>query len=281
MAVTAQPLILDHAVIGVLDRLDEAAAIYRKLGFALTPRGYHTLGSINHLAVFGENYLELLGFPPDSDGNRADLWSYPIGLNGLAFRTTDAASLQRELGDAGKPVTEWRDFSRPADVGGIEKSASFRTFQIGKEALSNGRFFFCQHNTPELVWQPKDQSHPNGVLDIVDVFIVSRAPKAITELLGGFANTDAPDIVSEGIAIHARTVTLHILSEADAASRFGSSIPTDFDGNERKVALGLKVRSLEATADVLAQGGFSPHAFEGGLLVDADAANGVALWFKE
>ncbi|MBB3569083.1 VOC family protein [Rhizobium sp. BK491] len=281
MAVTAQPLILDHAVIGVLDRLDEAAAIYRRLGFALTPRGYHTLGSINHLAVFGENYLELLGFPPDSDGNRADLWSYPIGLNGLAFRTTDAAGLQRELGDAGKPVTEWRDFSRPVDVGGIEKSASFRTFQIGKEALSNGRVFFCQHNTPELVWQPKDQSHPNGVLDIVDVFIVSRAPQAITELLGGFANTDAPDIVSEGIAIHAGAVTLHILSEADAASRFGSSIPTDFDGNERKVALGLKVRSLEATADALAQGGFSPHAFEGGLLVDADAANGVALWFKE
>ncbi|AGB74210.1 MULTISPECIES: VOC family protein [Rhizobium] len=279
MAVTAQPLILDHAVIGVLDRLDEAAAIYRKLGFALTPRGYHTLGSINHLAVFGENYLELLGFPPDSDGKRADLWSYPVGLNGLAFRTADAASLQRELGDAGKPVTEWRDFSRPVDVGGIEKSASFRTFQIGKEAISNGRFFFCQHNTPELVWQPRDQSHPNGVLNIVDVFIVSRAPQTLTELLGGFANTTASDISS--VAIQAGTVTLHILSEADAASRFGSSIPTDFDGNERKVALGLKVRSLEATAGVLAQGGFSPRALEGGLLVDADAANGVALWFKE
>lgn len=281
MVVTAQPLLLDHAVIGVLDRLDEAAAIYRRLGFALTPRGYHTLGSINHLAAFGENYLELLGFPPDVDGKRADLWSYPVGLNGLAFRTTDAAALQRELGDAGKPVTEWRDFSRPVDVGGVEKSASFRTFQIGKEAISNGRFFFCQHNTPELVWQPRDQSHPNGVLDIVDVFIVSRAPQTLTELLGGFANTAASDINCNGIAIQAGTVTLHILSEADAAARFGSAIPADFDGNERKVALGLKVRSLEATADVLAQGGFSPRAFEGGLLVDADAANGVALWFKE
>ncbi|KAA1175340.1 VOC family protein [Rhizobium tropici] len=281
MVVTAQPLILDHAVVGVLDWLDEAAAIYRKLGFALTPRGYHTLGSINHLAVFGENYLELLGFPPDSDGKRADLWSYPIGLNGLAFRTTDAASLQRELADAGKPVTEWRDFSRPVDVGGVEKSANFRTFQIGKEAISNGRFFFCQHNTPELVWQPRNQSHPNGVLDIVDVFIVSRAPQTPTELLGGFANIAASDINSDGIAIRAGTVTLHILSEVDAASRFGPSIPTDFDGNERKVALGLKVRSLEATADVLAQGGFSPRAFEDGLLVDAGAANGVALWFKE
>ncbi|SCB28389.1 VOC family protein [Rhizobium hainanense] len=281
MAVTAQPLILDHAVVGVLDRLDEAAAVYRKLGFALTPRGYHTLGSINHLAVFGENYLELLGFPPDSNGKRADLWSYPTGLNGLAFRTADAASLQRELGEAGKPVTEWRDFSRPVDVGGTQKSASFRTFQIGKEAISNGRFFFCQHNTPDLVWQPRDQSHPNGVLDIVDIFIVSRAPQTLTELLGGFANTVAPEITRDGIAIHTGIVTLHILSEANATSRFGLAIPASFDGNERKVALGLKVRSLQVTADVLAQGGLSSRPFEGGLLVDADAANGVALWFKE
>jgi len=167
------------------------------------------------------------------------------------------------------------------DVDGTEKPASFRTFQIGKDALSNGRFFFCQHNTPELVWQARDQNHPNGVLDIVDVFIVSRAPHTITELLGGFPNTAAPEISSDGIAIQAGIVTLHILYEANAASRFGSAIPANFEGNERKVALGLKVRSLEAAADVLKQGGFSPRTFEGGVLVDADAANGVALWFKE
>ncbi|MFT4181930.1 MAG: VOC family protein [Rhizobium sp.] len=281
MAATAQPLILDHAVIGVLDGLDAAAAVYRKLGFTLTPRGYHTLGSINHLAIFGENYLELLGFPQENDRKRADLWSYPVGLNGLAFRTTDAAALQSELGKAGKSVTEWRDFSRPVDVGGTEKSASFRTFQLGKEAISNGRFFFCQHNTPELVWQPADQHHPNGVLDIVDVFIVSRAPQAITELLGGFPNTAAPRVNDEGIAVQAGIVTIHIISEDRAAARFGKAIPQHFEGRERKVALGLKVRSLKTAADVLAAGGQSALPFEGGLLVDAKAANGVALWFRE
>ena len=31
------------------------------LGFQLTPMGKHSLGSANHLAVFGEDYLELLG----------------------------------------------------------------------------------------------------------------------------------------------------------------------------------------------------------------------------
>ncbi len=281
MALTAQRLILDHAVIGVLDRLDDAADVYRRLGFKLTPRGYHTLGSINHLAVFGENYLELLGFLQENDRKRSDLWSYPVGLNGLAFRTTDAAGLQSELGAAGKSVTEWRDFSRPVDVEGTEKSASFRTFQLGKDAISNGRFFFCQHNTPDLVWQAGDQNHPNGVLNIVDVFIVSRAPQAITELLAGFPNTAAPKVSKNGIAIQAGIVTLHIISEDHAASRFGSAIPRSFEGNERKVALGLKVRSLKIAADILTHGGFSPSAFEEGLLVDADAANGVAVWFKE
>ena len=179
MSGTAQPLALDHAVIGVLDQLDSAAAIYRKLGFKLTPRGYHTLGSINHLAVFGENYLELLGFPPGDEKKRSDLWSYPAGLNGLALRTTDAATLRGELAAAGKPVTDWKDFSRPVDVDGGQKPASFRTFQLGQDAISNGRFFFCQHNTPELVWRPIDQDHPNSVLDISDVFIVSRSLKRL------------------------------------------------------------------------------------------------------
>jgi len=280
MPATAQPLILDHAVIGVHDKLDTAADVYRKLGFALTPRGYHTLGSINHLAIFGDNYLELLGFPSEGEKKRADLWSYPPGLNGLALRTTDAATLQRELASAGKPVTEWKDFSRPVEVDGVLKPASFRTFQIGAEVLSNGRFFFCQHNTPELVWRAADQNHPNGVLNISDVFIVSRTPQTIIELLDGFPSV-TPEATDAGITIPAGTAVLHILSEESANSRFGSAIPQNFDGNERKVALGLTVRSLEAAADALARGGFSPRPFEGGLLVDAEAANGVALWFKQ
>ncbi|MGV1760775.1 VOC family protein [Rhizobium sp. A22-96] len=281
MSVTAQPLVLDHAVIGVLDQLDTAAELYRKLGFALTPRGYHTLGSINHLAVFADNYVELLGFPPEGDKKRTDLWSYPVGLNGLAFRTTDAATLQGELAAAGKPVTDWRDFSRPVDVDGEQKPASFRTFQIGGDTISNGRFFFCQHNTPELVWRPVDQNHPNGVLNISDVFIVSRAPQTITELLDGFPSAAAPQIHEGGISIQAGVVTIHLISEASALTRFGSAVPQGFEGNERKVALGLKVRSLKTAADALAFGGFSPQPFDGGLLIDADAASGVALWFKE
>src|SRR5919107_105247 len=55
---------LDHTVINVLGELDSISAQYKRLGFSLTDRGHHTLGSSNHLAIFGENYLELLGYEP-------------------------------------------------------------------------------------------------------------------------------------------------------------------------------------------------------------------------
>jgi catechol 2,3-dioxygenase-like lactoylglutathione lyase family enzyme len=32
---------IDHVVVNVRDRIDEAAETYRRLGFTLTPRGYH------------------------------------------------------------------------------------------------------------------------------------------------------------------------------------------------------------------------------------------------
>ena len=57
---------LDHVVINARDQLDDVAAVYRRLGFHLTPRGHHTLGSMNNLAIFGTDYLELIAVPPDS-----------------------------------------------------------------------------------------------------------------------------------------------------------------------------------------------------------------------
>ena len=42
---------LDHVVINVLRRMDEAADLFAALGFRLTPRGHHSLGSVNHLMM--------------------------------------------------------------------------------------------------------------------------------------------------------------------------------------------------------------------------------------
>ena len=54
---------LDHVVINAVFEMDRAAKLMSQLGFTVTPRGYHSLGSINHLIMFEGHYLELIGLP--------------------------------------------------------------------------------------------------------------------------------------------------------------------------------------------------------------------------
>src|ERR1700704_5330562 len=93
--------VLDHAVINVMDKLDEAAEQHARLGFQLTERGHHTLGSSNNLAIFRDNYLELLGYLPGRETMRADLWSHPAGLTGLVFKSPDANLVHTALKERG------------------------------------------------------------------------------------------------------------------------------------------------------------------------------------
>ncbi len=142
---------LDHVVVNVRDQLDDGAEAYRRLGFTLTPRGYHTLGSANHLAIFGTDYLELIGVQSATSA-RAELLADPFGLNGLVFGTEDSAAVYAELQQAGVPSTPPREFSRPVELPDGPRDAVFRTVHIQPE-IRPGRLYFCHHFTRDLVWR--------------------------------------------------------------------------------------------------------------------------------
>ena len=80
---------LDHTVINVKVDMDAAKALFGKLGFTLTPRGYHSHGSMNHLMMFGTDYLELIGIPEGKEIERKDLEDAPLGINGVVFKALD------------------------------------------------------------------------------------------------------------------------------------------------------------------------------------------------
>ena len=157
-------LAIDHAVIAVRD-LDAAAASFRALGFTLTPRGYHSIGSQNHCIMFGTTYIELLAAPvPHAwlDYYR----SYGDGLAAIALSTADADTAYRELqGSGARPPM---DLSRPVE-GGV---ARFRLVQIeGAPQL-----FLVQHLTRELVWRREWQAHANGAAELVGVSLAAKKP---------------------------------------------------------------------------------------------------------
>src|SRR5215469_1694663 len=158
---TLSPPVLDHVVIDVRDRIDDAMRCFTALGFQLTPRGHHTLGSANHLAIFATDYLELLGFGEDG-ATRTEIARFPAGLNGLVFKTTDADLVHRRAEAAGLPMLTVQAFSRPVALGGVTRDARFRTTRLDPDKITVGRVYFCEHLTPDLVSRPEWQSHPNG-----------------------------------------------------------------------------------------------------------------------
>jgi hypothetical protein len=167
------PLALDHLVINTLFDMDRAAALVSRLGFTLTPRGHHSLGSINHLMMFEHDYVELLGLPSGTGNVRKDLLMSPRGLNGLVFKISDADATQRILRDSGLAMLEPQSFSRPVTIDGVEHLARFRTVRTAPELFEAGRVYYCQHDTPELVWHRPWMSHGNGVRRLRELVVVT------------------------------------------------------------------------------------------------------------
>src|SRR3954467_5632574 len=107
---------LDHVVVNARDEMDRAADIYRRLGFTLTERGYHSLGSMNHLAMFGTDYLELIAVPKGLPLGRLDLMTFSSGLKWLVFGSEDSAATFAALSKAGVRVHPLLSFTRPVKV---------------------------------------------------------------------------------------------------------------------------------------------------------------------
>jgi len=264
-------LAFDHAVLNVMGEMEAMAALYRRLGFTLTPRGYHTLGSINHLAVFGDCYLELLGYAPGEEQ-----WAYPAGLTGLALRTPDAPALHAAAGPAGVPVEPCRAFSRPVTLDGQEHDASFRTFQIDRTATSNGRLFFCEHQTPELIWRPDDQSHANGAVGIAAAWIACTDPEAVAGLIARM-----PGVSRRGPCdLEAGTTALCFRRPGELAAEITPDpLPGLGEGHMRMAALDIACTDPAAVAALLRAQDI-PYTLSGETVqLAADTAGGMVLRF--
>ncbi len=279
---------LDHVVISVAGQLDESLARYRQLGFQLTPRGHHTLGSSNHLAIFGTDYLELLGYEPQNRDRAAERWGPDldqIGLSGIAFKTDDADADFARFAQAGVTLDgdAPRAFHRPVELpDGSERDARFRTFRIDPSAVANGRLFFCQHLDPDLVWRDTWQTHANGVTSVSQVVLSTPDPVAAVALLASGFGAAAVQAIEGGQRVRVGATNVDYLTPDAIRQQFGSTaiIP---DGNGvNLVALGLRTATLAQAAEGWKREGVTGVQEIGGrLIVPADAAYGVALAFEQ
>jgi hypothetical protein len=254
---------LDHAVIAVRDRMDEAERVFRRMGFTLTPRGRHRQGSLNHLMMFPDNYLELIGFPPGGEHLRPDLTESPIGLDGLVLRPEDAAATAADLVARGYAPSGPQELSRPLELDGRSYEARFSTVRFARGAVEGGRLYFCQHLTPELVWRPEWLTHANGAAGIVGFTIAVPDPANEAARYGEMLRAPVTNPVGDGsVVVGLEGGAIELVTPADLNRRLGALAPSPADhlGRPRTAYMAmvtLRVSSLAATEAVLRAGGFT------------------------
>ena len=271
--------VLDHVVIDVRDRIDDAMRCFQSLGFQLTPRGLHTLGSVNHLAIFATDYLELLGFAADG-AIRPEIMRFPVGLNGLVFKTADADLVHDKAAAAGLPILPVQSFSRPVALDSGTHDARFRTTRLDAAQVAMGRVYFCEHQTPDLVWRPEWQTHPNGACAIARVVVATANPQRTAGLFRDLFGAESMADCNGGKMIAAGAAQVELSTPDQVAAEFGQAAPQPAGRTEFMAALEIRVRSLPAAAQCLRSIPglrLEPHR----LVVPADAAFNTAIAFSE
>jgi catechol 2,3-dioxygenase-like lactoylglutathione lyase family enzyme len=242
---------LDHAVILVRD-LDRAQETYERMGFTLTPRGFHSLGSQNHCIMFGSDYLELMALPPQPPAAFqyfADFLAKGEGVGALALASDDAQGAHAEFVKAAIAAEAPLALSRPVAKLG---EARFTLVQLPPAATPGFRSFVCQHHTRDIVWRPEYQQHALGATNVASIVVATGDPAGYAAFLGNlpmaFTRTDVSKTKRGEAAIG---------------------------------ALRIRVRDKLKAAAVLKHGGFSFVTLkDGALVVAADAAHGVMLVFE-
>jgi catechol 2,3-dioxygenase-like lactoylglutathione lyase family enzyme len=271
---------LDHFVIRVPD-LDKAQAALVRLGFTLSPRGFHDgRGSANHtVPLNGGDYFELLSFPPEQVG------AFPVvapdfeGPVAVALQTQDSRQIHADLTALGYDVPEPRDLSRPVDLPGGAQTARFLNQSFPPLQPSALTLFACQQRTRELVWRPEWQTHPNGAQRITAITLVHPTPADLRPQYARLFETEIPD-GDELVVLLGRTRLRFVSPRRFAEQTPSIAIPTDL-ANGWFAGATLAVSSLDRVAALLTDVGITPTTTPHGIAVTPDHACGTVLAFEQ
>jgi hypothetical protein len=214
MLPTGNQVFLDHIAHFVSDA-DAARDALMRAGFTPTPVSVQRnegpdgtsrpSGTGNVCAMLEEGYIEILFKTADTPlaaEHDVALQRY-AGVHLIAFAVADAhraSAHLRETGFRTRPVVHLR---RPVATETATAEAAFTVARVEPGEMPEGRIQYLTHHTPDVVWQPRWLTHPNGTLALTDVVIA------------------VPD-VAEAAARFAR-----FLGRNAAASRLGRSITLD------------------------------------------------------
>ncbi len=251
---------LDHVIV-LVDDLDRGEASMAALGFRPTPRGHHSeeMGTANATVVLRDGtYFEVLGLVAETDANRAIRAGLAERRNlfGLAMKTDDADAAQARFDEAQIGAGTMRAFSRPVDLPGGPRDASFRTAYLDGAATPGAYGFVCEHLTPDVVWRPDFLDQPNAVTGIRRIVGVAADPSVAVATWARIAGLEA-----DGSGVRMGERRLDFIEPAAFQASFGPP-PAASPG---LAALVFATSDVERTRGALRTGGVDHTVVGGGL----------------
>jgi catechol 2,3-dioxygenase-like lactoylglutathione lyase family enzyme len=282
-------IFLDHVGWYVPD-LDDAAEVFGRLGFPLTPYSVHgdrdpqsgriiPQGSANRLALLESGYLEFL---TDVEGTDTAVSSHLrsamaryIGVHLTAFTVSDAVAAVDRLTRDGfrlQPTVNLR--RRIAAADGTDVEVAFTVVRAEFGSIPEGRMQILTHHTPEHVWQRRYVAEANAIIGLEEVVFSVADPLASAERLAKFTGRTAI-AAPAGMSVPLDRGKLTFLKPEDVSGQLG--IPTMAEA-PAVVAIGLVSRDLAKTREFMVAQGIR-LAVDGParLIIGADKALGSAL----
>jgi catechol 2,3-dioxygenase-like lactoylglutathione lyase family enzyme len=273
---------LDHVALAT-DSLDRAAAAWERLGFTLTPRSSHSgadgpWGTGNHCMMFREGYFELIGVTDPAlyhEHLRVLLDSY-TGLHLMALGTDDSDATFAEVRAHTPAIQEPYAIARQVPFGKATREGRFRISEIDPAWFGEADLFFCQHDTPEVLWQEDLLHHANGVTGLAGVVLVCEEPDATADKLSAVTGV-APVTRETGLALPLARGRVELTAPAVFAEHHAGISPplTPWVGT-----VIFHVADLGRTHAVLTARQFTVTKTAAGLLVPPTETDGATVLFQ-
>ena len=189
--------LFDHLVIIVRDCLDELSQKFSSQGFQITPVAHHNLGSSNRLILLDSSYIELLGWGKGEIPKRVEIANQPIGLDAIVFRTNDAEACFNQLKQKGFLVNPVQNLFRECEFQHETVLVKFKTVRFQEQPIPGLRIYFCEHLTPDYVWQSQWLNHPNHITCLQKLKITTHHVQDVKEQLTKLLNLEPNNSVTD------------------------------------------------------------------------------------
>jgi catechol 2,3-dioxygenase-like lactoylglutathione lyase family enzyme len=271
---TPLALELDHTGVAVRD-LDAGQAAYARLGFTLTPRGFHSgavtpggpvvpWGSGNHCAMFEDGYLEIIGIvDPDLHNTTKTLLDRYEGAHIVAFGSGEADAAFAALSARFEGVCAPMRLERPAAFGPDDEEtrlAAFRNINLEPGLCPEAKFIFIEHLTRDVLWQPHLMAHANSAIGLAEIGLCVADVEATSERLGRLLGLTPKDAMPGVAQLTLQRGKVYVMNETGMQSWIPGITPPCLP---YVATIGFSVRDLDAARKHLADNGvaYAEHSY--------------------